>query len=271
MSVEETPKMRARPRAGRHLPLLLQFALVSKGVAVALWWLAASPLWAAVAFFALDPLVLYALFAPSAQALCRTYTRFVTEREEVWLTIDDGPDAQDTPRILDLLDRHAARATFFVIGERVTRHPELITEILRRGHEVAHHTHTHPTKNFWCASWARLSRELDLGLDALRQAGVQPRWFRPPVGIKNLRLAPALQLRGLVYVGWRVRSGDCSERVPERIVASIMRRLQRGDIVLMHEGPSVAAEVRVRAISLFLDACAARGFRCVLPTAPQLR
>lgn len=253
------------------LPPLVLIALAGKLVGVALWWLAGLPLTGALFFFGPDPFVLYALFAPSAQALCRTYTHFATLRNEVWLTIDDGPDDHDTPRILDLLDRHGARATFFVIGERAARQPGLVAEILRRGHEIAHHSHTHPIKNFWCASWSRVARELDLGLDALRHAGAQPRWFRAPVGIKNPWLAQALDLRGLSHVGWRLRSGDCSERSPERIVASVMSRMRRGDIVLMHEGPSVAPEVRVRAIALFLEACAAREFRCVLPAATQLR
>lgn len=266
-------RLESPPRgpAALKLPPLVVIALAAKLVGVALWWPAGFPLAGAALFFAPDPFVAYALFAPSAQALCRTYTHFATPRDEVWLTIDDGPDEHDTPRILDLLEQHDARATFFVIGERAARHPALVAEILRRGHEIAHHTHTHPTKDFWCASWTRLARELDLGLGALRQAGVQPRWFRAPVGIKNLRLAQALELRGLNHVGWSVRSGDCSEPVPERIVDFVLPRLRRGDIVLMHEGPSVALAVRVRAISLFLDACTAREFRCVIPSASQLR
>ena len=65
-------------------------------------------------------------------------------RPEVWLTIDDGPDPEDTPRILELLAAHGARATFFVIGENAAAHPGLIRAIAAAGHEVAHHTHTHP-------------------------------------------------------------------------------------------------------------------------------
>jgi peptidoglycan/xylan/chitin deacetylase (PgdA/CDA1 family) len=98
----------------------------------------------AAAFFAPDILVFYHLFVPSAQGFCRVATRFETSGREVWLTIDDGPDAADTPKILELLERHDARATFFTIGERAEERPALVEEIERRWKQVGHHTQTHP-------------------------------------------------------------------------------------------------------------------------------
>ena len=79
----------------------------------------------AILFFAPDPWVFLQFFLPSAQGFGPAITSFETERREVWLTIDDGPDPSSTPRVLDLLRKHGARATFFVIGEQVARHPEL--------------------------------------------------------------------------------------------------------------------------------------------------
>jgi len=222
-------------------------------------------------FFAPDFVVLYHLFVPAAQGLCRVATRFETERAEIWLTVDDGPDEEDTPRILELLDRHRARATFFLVGERVARFPGLVTEILQRGHEVGHHTYTHPVGSFWCATPSRLDRELDDGLAALRRAGVRPRWFRAPAGIKNLFLAGALSARGLRCVGWSVRSYDSMAHDPTKVVGRVMRRVRPGSIVLMHEGVALDGRVRVRALERLLEALDARGLACVLPTAGQLR
>ncbi len=202
---------------------------------------------AAVVFFGPDLWVLYNLLVPSAQGLCRNFTHFQTERNEIWLTIDDGPDPDDTPRILDLLDQHQARVTFFLIGQRARQHPELVREIIRRGHEIAHHTHTHPAGTFWCASRARLCRELDEASQVLTPLGPPLRWFRPPVGIKHFLLPRALAVRGLQCVTWTIRSGDCLSRRPETVQANVIHQLHPGAILLMHEGPSVPDALRLTA------------------------
>lgn len=250
---------------------LLALALTAKLIALVLWCFTTQRTAALISFFAPDPFMFYAFVAPSGQGLCRTITHFVTDRPAIWLTIDDGPDEHDTPRILDLLDRHQARATFFVTGERAARWPQLIADIIRRGHTIGHHTHTHPAGTFWCASPRRLAAELDAPLRILAEQGVRPQWFRPPVGIKHLLLHSALATRGLQCVGWSVRSGDCRARSPERLVASLTPKLKPGAIVLLHEGDSVQSAVRVRGIALLLEALAARGLRCEIPNSAELR
>lgn len=245
--------------------------IIGKLLAVA-WWTQHPWSWIGWVFFLLpDLLVLYHVFVPSAQGLCRVFTRFETERPAVWLTIDDGPDARDTPQILDLLDRHGARATFFVVGERAAREPALTAEIERRGHEVAHHTQTHPAASFWCASPWRVARELDATLRVLKEAAIEPRWFRAPVGIKNLWLSRALARRRLHCVGWNVRSFDAGSSDPQAVATRVMSQVQPGSIVLMHEGPTVHEAVRVKAIELVLVALAERKIACVLPSLEQLR
>lgn len=253
------------------LRVLLFLSAIGKVVAVILWTVRPMP-WASVACFCgPDLVILYHLLAPGAQWVCSAFTHFETQRKEIWLTIDDGPDATDTPRILDLLEAHRARATFFLIGERAAKSPELVAEILRRGHQVGHHTQTHPTRLFWCASASRVRAELDDGLVALRAGGAEPRWFRPPVGIKNLFLAGALARRGLAYVGWNVRSHDFKSRNPEEVVARVMRQVAPGAIVLMHEGRGMDPRVRVHAIARLLEALDREGVACVLPESGQLR
>lgn len=256
---------------GYRIRPLLFFALAAKIVAVLLWCCTTQHAAAAIVFFGPDPFVLYALFVPSAQGVCRSYTNFVTARPAVWLTIDDGPDRQDTPRILDLLDRHQARATFFVIGERAARNPDLLREIVGRGHTIGHHTHTHPAGTFWCASPRRLAAELDATITTFGKNDIQTCWFRAPVGIKHLLLENALTARSLRCVGWSARSGDCHTNAPERIVAALKDKLKPGAILLLHEGPSVQDPVRVHGIALLLDELAARGLKCEIPTEAQLR
>ncbi len=222
-------------------------------------------------FFGSGTVVLYHLFVPGARGLGPVVTRFVTSRREVWLTIDDGPDPQDTPRLLELLAQHDARVAFFFIGERAAQYPELVAAVLAVGHEVHHHTQTHPVASFWCASPAGVAAELDAGTDALARAGAKPRYFRPPVGIRNIFLQAALDARGLRCVGWSLRSRDCVASSPSQVVERVMRLVEPGEIILMHEGPSVPERVRVKAIADVLARLTADGYRCVIPPAASLR
>lgn len=246
------------------------FALVGKVAAILLWSLTGWHLAATILFFGAGFFVVYHLLAPSASGVCRVVTQFKTAQREVWLSIDDGPDPEDTPKILDLLDRHGAKATFFVIGERAERHPELIREIVGRGHSIGNHTYTHPVAMFWSATPRRVAVELDLANAALAHCGVRPDFFRSPVGIKNLPLAGALARRHLVCIGWTIRSGDCVARTPDSVTRHVMRRIRPGAIILMHEGPSVPRDIRVVAIGQVLDALTREGFRCVVPGPNQL-
>lgn len=251
--------------------LFLFLSVLGKVLALVLWIRHLPPLFIAGAFILPDLFALYHLLAPSAQGFCRVFTRFETTRSEIWLTIDDGPDETDTPQILDLLDRHCARATFFVIGQRAAQHPALIAEILRRGHDLGHHTHTHPVRTFWFASPARVRAELDDALSALRATGAQVGWFRPPVGIKNFFLADALSARGLRCVGWSIRSYDSISRDPQNVARRVMAQLRPGAIIVMHEGERLDPRLRLRALEIVLDGLARRNFRCILPDPAQMR
>jgi peptidoglycan/xylan/chitin deacetylase (PgdA/CDA1 family) len=102
---------------------------------------------------------------PAVRANCRWFgpvvTRFRTRQKAVWLTIDDGPHPEDTPQLLELLKKHDAHATFFVIGRHVQKYPELARAILRGGHTLGNHTQTHPVLFFWSFLETRLAREMD--------------------------------------------------------------------------------------------------------------
>jgi len=248
--------------------LLLIVNLAGKVAALGVGW--SLPAVALGLWFGPDFLLAYHVFAPRAQGLVRMYQRFETTRREVWLTIDDGPDPVDTPQILNLLAAHGARATFFVIGENAQRHPDLIQAMVAGGHEVAHHTHTHPLAMFWCATPGRVRRELDAGLDVLQRLGVRPTRFRPPAGVKNPWLAPALKTRGLVCVGWSARGLERRGGNAESVARRVTHRVAAGSILLLHEGAGVPATIRVEAIRLALQMLHEQGYRCVVPEAGQL-
>ena len=217
-----------------------------------------------------DALIAYHVFVFRAQGIVRLHRHFRTQQREVWLTIDDGPDPADTPRILALLAEHGARATFFVTGRNVAAHPALVRAIRAAGHEVAHHTQTHPSATFWCASPRRLARELDDGLATLGAAGVQSTRFRPPAGVKNLWLGRALAARGLTGIGWSARGRETWRADVDTVVTRVLHGLAPGSILLLHEGPRIPPAIRVHAIRRVLENLTRLGYRCVVPAPDQL-
>ena len=248
--------------------LLILFNLAGK--VAALLVVRAAPVTALALWFGPDLLLAYHVFVPRAQGLVRTHLRFTTPRREVWLTIDDGPDPEDTPRIIELLAAHGAQATFFVIGDKAARHPDLVRAVAAAGHEVALHTQTHPAASFWCASPARVRRELDAGLETLRLAGVRPTRFRPPAGIKNLWLASALRVRGLACIGWSARGLERRRGDAAAVASRVLRKLAPGAILLLHESPRVPLPIRVTAIRRVLERLSQQGYRCIVPGREQL-
>ena len=247
--------------------VLILINLIGKLASIYLGW--STPLVSLSLWLMPDALLAYHIFVPRAQGAVRMPGRFRPAGREVWLTIDDGPNPEDTPRILELLASHQARATFFVIGERALLHPELIRAIVAAGHQVAHHTHTHPLSDFWCASPRRVARELDAGIAALALAGVKASRFRPPAGIKNLWLAKALHVRGLLCVGWSARGLERWHKDPQAVLRCVTQGLAPGAILLLHEGAQVPSVVRVTAIRLVLEHLQEQGYRCIVPKSEQ--
>ena len=227
-------------------------------------------LWAILVFFLPAPWYAFQILKPSACGLGPVVTHFATKRREVWLTIDDGPDPESTPEVLDLLDAHGARATFFLIGEKVQRHPELVTEIIQRGHTVGNHTHTHPRRGFWLASPQKTAAEIDACADALRSAGASgSKWFRSPVGLKNHALHPELARRGLDLVLWSARGFDTICRDPAKVIARIAASLEPGAILLIHENVPDPA-IRKELFKLLFAHLAHENYVCVIPQAEAL-
>jgi len=218
-----------------------------------------------------DLWILSGLLIPNTTWLMPVVREFATTRREVWLTIDDGPEPATTRRMLDLLDQHKARATFFVIGEKVAAHPDLVAEIVRRGHSLGNHTQTHPVAAFWLAGPRRTRREVDDCDAALRSAGAAPSgWFRPPAGIRSLFLPPVLLGRQGVLVGWTGRGREQFSASPDRPLRRLKRKIRPGAILLTHESAR-HGEQRIVLLTLLLEHLAANGYRCVLPELKDLR
>lgn len=157
-------------------------------------------------------------------------------RREVAVTIDDGPDPEVTPRVLDQLEAHGARATFFCIGERVARHPQLAVEIIRRGHSIENHSDRH-RNGFSVLGPRALAGEIGRAQQRIAAvSGAAPKFFRAPAGLRNVWLEPVLARMGLTLASWTRRGFDTVRAEPHDVLARLCRNLDAGDILMLHDG-----------------------------------
>ena len=176
---------------------------------------------------------------PRSKLLGPNWTRLpsgIADRGAVAITIDDGPDPDITPRVLALLDEHDVKATFFCIGERVLRHPELARDMVRRGHTIENHSQRH-LHHFSLLGPRGLAREIGRAQDSIAAVtGVAPRFFRAPAGLRNPLLEPVLARFGLQLASWTRRGFDTVNHDADVVLGKLTRRLGAGDILLLHDG-----------------------------------
>ena len=194
---------------------------------------------------------------PRSHWLGSNWTRLpasATRRNEIALTIDDGPDPLVTPQVLDLLDRYAAQATFFCIGEKAARYPDLCREIVRRGHVVENHSQHH--RHYFSLMGTRaLGRELQAAQDTLTAiTGQRPLFFRAPAGLRNPFLDPVLARLGLQLATWSARAFDTRIGDAERVKAKLLRGLKPGAILLLHDGNAARTPLDIPVILEVLPA-----------------
>lgn len=190
---------------------------------------------------------------------------------QVAITVDDGPDPAVTPRVLDLLDQHGARATFFCIADRATAHPALTREIVERGHSVQNHSASH-RHHFSLLGPRGMRREIARAQTVLADlTGQAPQFFRAPAGLRNPFLDPVLHRLGLRLASWTRRGFDTRERDAARVLRRLTRGLQAGDILLLHDGHAArtgtGSPVVLDVLPALLARIAASGLHCV--TLPQ--
>lgn len=226
--------------------------------------------WALGAIAANQAAILAGVLLPRSRLLGPNWTRLpepAAARRAVALTLDDGPDPEVTPQVLEVLARHGVRATFFCIGKRAARHPELVRAIVDAGHAVENHSLRHHHA-FALLGPRRYLEEVGAAQDTLTSlAGSAPRFFRAPAGLRNPFLDLALTRLGLQLVSWTRRGYDTRNTDAGDVLARLTRGLAPGDILLLHDGNAArtarGVPVALEVLPRLLETLAAASLRPV--------
>ena len=177
----------------------------------------------------------YQSIAPTGQWYGRTFTGLARGTKQLALTYDDGPNDPHTLRLLEVLERHNVRATFFLIGRFVRQRPEIVREVVKAGHVVGNHTFTHPLLTFKSA--AELRQELWACRTALSEAiGEHSNLFRPPFGGRRPAVLRIVRELSLEPVMWNVTGYDWNAPPAAAIENKVTKQMRGGDVILLHDG-----------------------------------
>jgi len=171
---------------------------------------------------------------------------------QVAITFDDGPHPHFTPKVLELLKKYNAKATFFCIGKNVEAHPELFQKLIAQGHTVGNHTYSH-ARTFGFFSSEMVLNELQKTNKLINEvSGLNLKMYRPAFGVTNPNIKKALQQTSFTSIGWSKRSLDTTNISENSIVNRITKNLHKGDIILLHDTSAKSIAVLERLL-LFLQ------------------
>ena len=213
---------------------------------------------------------------PTSQVYGRTICRNPDAGKQICLTYDDGPNPHWTPKLLEILDRFGAKATFFSIGKWAHREPELLREVQAAGHAIGNHTYTHPTMAL--KTMGQLRDELSRCRDAVEAAGVRfaevegRALMRPPFGRRRPATMRVLKEQGYISTTWSITCWDWRDQATQESILKHAYKAGEGDVILMHDGgqfsPTADRNASVHATEKVLERRSAEGYR--FPTIPDL-
>ena len=187
-------------------------------------------------------LLFYASYSIKSQVYVRALCRVKTTEKVVYLTFDDGPDAEQTPQVLDVLKRNNAKATFFCIGSRIAGNESLLKRMADEGHQIGIHSFSH-ANGFPLYGRGRMIADIRQCQQAIEQAtGSTTTLFRPPFGVTNPTVGKAVKALNLKTIGWTIRTYDTNRGSNAKIARRISRQLCPGAIILLHDRLPQSAE-----------------------------
>ncbi|WP_413293198.1 polysaccharide deacetylase family protein [Bdellovibrio sp. HCB185ZH] len=193
--------------------------------------------------------------------------RIHSAKNEIYLTFDDGPTEDFTPRVLDLLKEADAKASFFVIGDEARKHSAILKRILEEGHGLFTHSLDHDYRHYfrrtpYVKNWIENSLA-----DLNHQSGQPHKAFRPPAGVITPPLVKAAEQLQCPLVLWNHRFFDTAHEFTEDKVQENLKHLQPGDIVLLHDRQkTVRQDLFLKTLRKYLQDIQRQGYRCACLT-----
>lgn len=164
----------------------------------------------------------------------KSLNKATTENKEIAITFDDGPNANITPKLLQLLDNENVKACFFLIGNNIEGNESIVKKMAEKGHMIGNHSFSHHTL-FDLFSAQKISGEIErTNLKIKEISGYKPLFFRPPYGVTNPLIKKAIQQTEMVPVGWSLRSLD-TVNSSEKVLKKLKKKTKPGDVVLFHD------------------------------------
>lgn len=190
--------------------------------------------------------------------LIRSLKKEFCRNRSILLTFDDGPHPEITLGVLDILEEYSVEAIFFVVGKMVEKAPNILTEIIRRGHEIGNHSfiHNNPRPPSFLDNLKDIRKCQDL---IKKYTGESPRWFRPPLGHLSPSFLLISKLLSLNLINWSLGMQDwqCrSKKEAANAANAILERVKAGDIILLHDDNPSAIDI----LNIILPKLKDRGF-----------
>ena len=180
-----------------------------------------------------------------------------TKTDVCLISFDDGPDPILTPKVLEILKKENVKAIFFLIGKKAEDHPEIVRKIVSEGHLIGNHSYSH---NHFMSLFSkkRLLQEINAAQNSLKNvAGINPIFFRPPIGYTNPNYAKVLKQLNLHCIGWSVRSYDSVLKNSNKLIKRLLKKVRPGSIILLHDNLPQSVE----ALELFISNAKKNGIK----------
>ncbi|MDU1890197.1 MAG: polysaccharide deacetylase family protein [Dysgonomonas sp.] len=185
-------------------------------------------------FIAILLLFIYASYSIQTGVYLKTLCKNPKKGKVVALTFDDGPDPEQTHKILDILKKYDVKGCFFCIGNKVKDNPEIVRRIINEGHLIGNHSYTH-TFSFPLYSVKRITEELQSTEKEIEKiTGKRTLLFRPPFGVTNPTIAKVIKKLDYITIGWSIRSLDTKGN-EEKALKRIQDKIHPGAVILLHD------------------------------------
>ena len=207
-------------------------AIMLAGISYSFYTFGISPWWGLIPFGYYFAMVGLGSYKIEMKFFIDSICEAPNDKGLVAITFDDGPNAEFTPKVLEIMDEYNAKATFFCIN--VEKQPDVLKEIDKRGHAIGNHSYSHDVK-FDMASVKAVKEDLLKNESLINGAiGKKTKLFRPPFGVTNPKIAKGVKQLGLTSIGWNIRTLDTTDDSEDKIIERT-KNIKAGDIVLLHD------------------------------------